>query len=135
MPAALKDAETKSEELNQELASLEFQKKNTFQSPPKEWIDHRLKNLHSTLSKNTTASALALKGLLGTIRLDPIAEKDGDIYSMITDEQYTFKPYYVAHKKIQTLALLDDEHKGSNWFQWRRGWDSNPGIQSPRSTA
>jgi len=31
-----------------------------------------------------------------------------------------FKPYYVAHTKIQTLALLDEKHKGSNWYQWRR---------------
>jgi hypothetical protein len=33
----------------------------------------------------------------------------------------TFKPYYIAHTKIQTLALLDDEYKGSNWYHWRRG--------------
>ena len=29
------------------------------------------------------------------------------------------------HKK-QTLALLDEKNKGSNWFQWRGRWDSNP---------
>ena len=29
-----------------------------------------------------------------------------------------FKPYYVAHTKIQTLALLDDRYKGSNWSRW-----------------
>ena len=33
---------------------------------------------------------------------------------------FSFKPYYVAHTKIQTLALLDDRHKGSNWLHWRR---------------
>ncbi|MCK4786551.1 MAG: hypothetical protein KAV87_22520, partial [Desulfobacteraceae bacterium] len=32
-------------------------------------------------------------------------------------ERWTeFKPYYVAHTKIQTLALLDDKYKGSNWL-------------------
>ena len=31
-----------------------------------------------------------------------------------------FKPHYIAHTKIQTLALLDEEHKGSNWYVWRR---------------
>ena len=30
-----------------------------------------------------------------------------------------FKPYYIAHTKIQTLVLLDDKYKGSNWVQWR----------------
>ena len=36
-----------------------------------------------------------------------------------------FKPYYVAHTKIQTLTLLDEEHKGSNWYHWRKEQDSN----------
>ena len=118
--AALNNAETKSEGLKQEMKSLEFQQKNTFQTPPKEWIDYRLDKLHTTLSKNTACSALALKELLGTIRLEPITDKDADIYSIISDGEYAFKPYYVAHTKIQTLALLDDKHKGSNWYQWRR---------------
>lgn len=37
-----------------------------------------------------------------------------------------FKPYYVAHTKIRTLALLDDKYKGSNWYNWRRERDLNP---------
>ncbi len=32
----------------------------------------------------------------------------------------------IPGQKIQTLALLDERHKGSNWLQWRRGRDSNP---------
>ena len=36
-----------------------------------------------------------------------------------------FKPYYVAHTKIQTLALLDRD-KGSNWSHWWRRRVSNP---------
>jgi len=31
-----------------------------------------------------------------------------------------FKPYYVAHTKIQILALLDEKYKGSIWYQRRR---------------
>ncbi|MBI4845039.1 MAG: hypothetical protein HY810_00955 [Candidatus Omnitrophica bacterium] len=117
---ALQDAETKSEQLKQEVDSLEFQKKNTFQSPPEEWIKHRLENLHSTLSKDTSSAALALKNILGTIKMEPIADKNKDMYAIITDGEYTFKPYYVAHTKINTLALLDDRNKGANWYQWRR---------------
>ena len=36
----------------------------------------------------------------------------------------SFKPYYVAHTKIQTLALLDDRYKGSNWSRWWRWRDT-----------
>ena len=33
---------------------------------------------------------------------------------MISSGEKGFKPYYVAHTKIQTLALLDEGYKGSN---------------------
>jgi hypothetical protein len=37
-----------------------------------------------------------------------------------------FKPYYVAHTKVQTIALLENSDNGSNWLQsWKR-WESNP---------
>ena len=123
---ALKQAETKSECLGSEMKSLEFQKKNIFKSPPREWIEHRLERLRETLNKNTVSSALALKELLGTIRLEPISDKKSDFYYLLKDGQQVFKPYYVAHTKTQTLALLDEQHKGSNWYHWRRGEDSNP---------
>ncbi|GAI36359.1 unnamed protein product [marine sediment metagenome] len=102
-----------------------IQKENTFQSPPKEWVNHRLENLHETLAKNTVASALALKEILAPIQLEPIPDTESDFYQIIDGEK-KFKPYYIAHTKIQTLALLDDRYKGSNWLHWRRGWDSNP---------
>jgi hypothetical protein len=63
---------------------------------------------------------LSLKELLGNIRLEPIADKESDIYSLINSSQSEFKPYYVAHTKINTLALLDDRDKGANWYYWRR---------------
>ena len=108
----------------EEIKSPEFQKENAFQSPPKEWIDHRLEHLHETLSKNTVSSALALKGILGTIQLEPISDEESDFYQIISGDKKKFKPYYIAHTKIQTLALLDERHKSSNWLHWRRGWDS-----------
>ena len=123
---ALKEAERKSNDLKEEMKSLEFQKENAFQSPPKEWIDHRLEHLHETLSKNTVSSALALKGILGTIQLEPISDEESDFYQIINGDKKKFKPYYIAHTKIQTLALLDERHKSSNWLHWRRGRDSNP---------
>ncbi len=120
----MKEAERKSDDLKEEMKSLEFQKENAFQSPPKEWIDHRLKHLHETLSKNTVASALALKGILGSIQLEAVSNEESDFCQIINGDEKKFKPYYVAHTKIQTLALLDERHKSSNWSHWRRGWDS-----------
>ena len=124
---ALNEAEKKSDELRQEVGSLEFQKENSFKAPPKEWINHRLENLRETLNKNTVSSSLALKELMGPISLEPVLDKEKDFYRLFEGKDRDFKPYYVAHTKIRTLALLDEEQKGSNWYQWRRGRDSNPG--------
>ncbi len=136
---ALNESERRNENLRQEIESLEFQKQNSFKAPPKEWIDHRLDRLRETLNKNTVISSLALKELLGVIRLEPIMDEKADLYWTLdcfvapnkfgaprNDGGGGFKPYYVAHTKIQTLALLDEERKGSNWLRWRRREDSNP---------
>ena len=125
---ALDEAEKKNEELTQEIGSLEFQKANSFKAPPKEWINYRLENLRETLNKNTVSSALALKELLGPISLEPVLTKENDFYRLSEGNEKNFKPYCVAHSKIRTLALLDEEKKGSNWLHWRRGRDSNPGT-------
>jgi len=116
---AIKEAEQRTEELQTEVNSLNFQKDNHFKTPPKEWIDYRLEKLTETLNKNTVSSSLALKELLGPIELEPVSTKEDDFYKLFEGEERNFKPYYVAHTKIQTLALLDDEHKGSNWYHWR----------------
>ena len=122
---ALKEDEMKSENLKEEIKSLEFQRQNTFKAPPKEWIKDRLENLHQTLAKNTCSSASALKSLLGTIQLEPVSDRNEDFYSIVNGEK-KFKPYYIAHTKIQTLAVLDDRHKVSNWSRWWRRRESNP---------
>ncbi len=68
---------------------------------------------------------MALKELLGAITLEPVLNKDADLYQLFAGNEKNFKPYYVAHTKIQTLALIDEEHKGSNWYHWRRVEDLN----------
>ena len=123
---ALKDAENKGEVLKKEIDLLLYQKQNKFTSPPKEWIKHRLEKLRDTLNKNTTSSSLAPKELLGGISLEPITDRKSDFYYIVSNGDIKFKPYYIAHTNIQTLALLDDKYKGSNWYHWRRGRDSNP---------
>ncbi len=142
---ALGEAEKRNEVLEQEIGSLEFQKQNSFKAPPREWIDYRLKLLRETLNKNTEASSLALKEILSPITLEPVMSEEEDMYGVFKNviassppaeapRNDRFKPYYVAHTKIQSLALLDDMNKNSgasvcgdspcagkssNWYNWR----------------
>ena len=67
----------------------------------------------------TAPAALALKELLSPIMLEPVMDKKDDLYRLFEGEERNFKPYYVAHTKIQTLALLDEQGKGSNWYGMR----------------
>lgn len=62
---------------------------------------------------------------MGSIALEPVLTKDADLYQLFEGNEKDFRPYYVAHSKIRTLALLDDERKGANWLQWRRREDLN----------
>lgn len=115
---AIMDAEGRQEKLNSEMQALEFQRKGAFSSPPREWIDWRLEQFRETLDKNTKASAMALKDLLGKIEMEPV---NGE--SVFSNGQLLqTKPHYIAHSNIETLALLDQENKGVNWLQWRTKW-------------
>ncbi len=113
---ALTEAESRGEKIKNEVQALEFQKKNAFKAPPKEWIDFRLEKFYETLNKNTKASALALKDILGTIELEPVAGQcvveNGNLIQV--------KPHYIAHSNLETLALLDEQSHGSNWLNWRK---------------
>lgn len=112
---AIVDAEGRSERLKNEMQGMEFQTKNAFKSPPKEWIEHRLDKFKKTLDMNTKASALALKELLGSIEMEPVpgecVVENGNLIQR--------KGYYVAYSNIQTLALLN-ETQGSNWLHCRK---------------
>jgi site-specific DNA recombinase len=119
---AIVDSETRQGKLQGEIQALDYQRTNAFKAPPKEWIEFRLERFQETLNKNTKASALALKELLGTIELEPI--KDDCIVE--NGRLIESKPYYLAHSNIASLALLDQEHKSTNWYLLRREWDSNP---------
>jgi len=52
------------------------------------------------------------------------SEENGDSprtrSARLVQSPFSFKPYYVAHTKIRTYALLEEGHKGTNWLQWRR---------------
>ncbi|MBX7065613.1 MAG: recombinase family protein [Parachlamydiales bacterium] len=112
---AIVDAEGRSDKLQIEMKAMEFQTRNAFKAPPKEWIEHRLDKLKETLGMNTKASGLALKDLLGTIEMEAVpgecVVENGNLIQN--------KPYYLAHSTIDTLALLD-EPKGTNWSLLRK---------------
>jgi hypothetical protein len=94
---ALAEAENRIAQLELEINSLQFQKKSSFKTPSQEWINHRMTNLPETLNKNSTASARALKNLLGSINMEPIPEKDKGS-----------KPYYIAHAKIGVFICQEN---------------------------
>jgi len=126
---ALNEAEKKNEGLKLEIEALEFQARNTFKSPPKEWINYRLERLGETLRQDTIASSLALKEIMTPINLEPVLTKEADLFRLFEGSERDFKPYYVAHTKINTLALLDEKDQGANWSQWWSCRESNPGPQ------
>ncbi len=125
---ALKEAEHKDDNLRQDIEGLEAQGSKAFEPPPKEWITLRLERLRETLHQNVGAAAQALKELLGTVRLEPVTDQEADPYHVMAEEGYTFKPYYVAHTKINTLALLD-ERQGANWSKWWRRRELHPRLR------
>ncbi len=121
---AIVEAENRQGKLKGEIQAMDFQRTNAFKAPPKEWIEFRLERFQETLNKNTKASALALKELLGTIELEPV--KDDCVVE--NGHLIESKPYYLAYSNIATLALLDEKHKGTNWYLLRTQWDSNLSI-------
>jgi site-specific DNA recombinase len=113
---ALSEAEKKKERLQEELEALEYQKANSVCAPPREWMERRLAKLRETLNKDSRASGLALKELLGTVSLEPVSE-GGEKLDGVGKHR---RAHYLAHTKIQTLALLDDGHKVPDWPLKRR---------------
>jgi len=112
---AITEAEGRSDKLKMEIHDLDHQRTNAFKAPPKEWIEHRLENFYETLNKNTKASALALKDLLGSIEMEPVL---GECF-VECGKLVQNRAYYLANTQIQTFALLE-ETKGSNWLRCRK---------------
>ncbi len=119
---AIVDAENRQGKLQGEIQAMDFQRTNAFKAPAKEWIEFRLERFQETLNKNTKASALALKEILGTIEFEPVQSNPIIENGCVIES----RPYYLAHSNIETLALLDEKHKGTNWYLLRKRRDSNP---------
>ena len=127
---ALAASERKVEELQIEVDALRKSRDAVFQAPPRAWIEERIQTLQAVLEQRTAQSALILRKLLGTVKLEPT---QGDIG----------KSYYRAKSTFQPLALLEPMENtnpklavqglpsdgGSNSLRW---WNSTPRYQTSR---
>ena len=111
---ALVETERRVEALREELEALSRSQRKVFQTPPVEWIEERLSRVKEVLERRTEQSALLLRNVLGTIRLEP---RKGDVG----------RPCYLAKTSIDCTALLEPPpgaeatDGGSNSLrQWRR---------------
>jgi hypothetical protein len=106
---ALETAERQATVLRGEIQALEATTRNVFEAPPVSWVAERVQRLQEVLERETSRSALLLRGVLGLVNLRPVAPEVG-------------KPYYQAETTLRALDLLNDPEGGSNWSrQWRRG--------------
>ncbi len=128
---ALAASERKVEELTASLEVLRRSQTDSFQTPPRVWIEERLQNLQQVLERNTGASAPLVRRIFGPIRLEVVVPEVG-------------KQYYVARSRLNVVELLNvpatkpdldsgDEgpkrapsSPGSNTLRWWRRGELNP---------
>jgi hypothetical protein len=104
--------------LKSEVLALEETTNNVFKAPPLEWIKEKVINIKETLELQTEQSALLLRNILGTIKLEPVTPDIG-------------KPYLKAVSKLHVWALIEkkrplekwpskpEPYDGSNSIDWR----------------
>jgi hypothetical protein len=111
---ALAAAERRADELQADLEALRRSREAVPEMPPRAWIEERVATLQELLERRTTQSALLLRNLLGTVRLECCR---GDLG----------KPCYRAKSTLQPLALLESTElavpgppgdSGSNTLRW-----------------
>ena len=118
---ALAASEKRVEALHSELEVLRRSRETAFTLPPREWIEERITTIQPVLERRTEQSALLLRKLLGTIRMEPVTPEVG-------------RRYYRARTSLDVLAVLEEEpgtesedsDPGSNTLHWWRRRESNP---------
>ena len=116
---ALAESERRAQPLDRELDDLRRSRARVFRAPPPEWVRHRVAGIQEVLERRTERSALILRDILGTIRMEPTSPDVG-------------KPYYRAITRIDTIAVLETpsgeqslDSGSKSLRKWRR-WESNP---------
>lgn len=89
---ALAASEKRVETLQAELEALRRSREVAFILPPREWLTERITTIQEVLERRTERSALLLKRLLGTIRMEPVTPDIG-------------RPYYRAFSDLETWQL------------------------------
>jgi len=124
---ALMASEKRIEALRAELDGLKRSHETLAAIPPREWIQERITRLQTVLEQRTGRSALLVRQLLGTIRMEATTPEIG-------------RPYYRARTNIDVLAIMDEEpaarpagaDAGSNSLHWWRRRESNPRPRARR---
>lgn len=96
---ALAASERRAAALRTEVELLRRGRDEVFKAPPLAWIEEPVATIQEVLERRTGQSALILRKLLGTVRLEPAK---GDIG----------RPYFRAVSALQVLSLLDAEASG-----------------------
>ena len=112
---ALLVSEKRVEALRSELEVLRRSSERVLAMPPREWIEEWITTIQPILERRTVRSALILRKLLGTIRMEAVTPEVG-------------RTYYRARTKLDVLAVLGedpgtkskDSEPGSNSLQWWR---------------
>ncbi len=116
---ALTASEKRLEDFRLDLDGLRRSQHEVFSAPPREWLAERMMTMQTVLERRTQRSALLLRKLLGTIRMEPVTPEIG-------------RPYYRALSHLDALAIVEidpdspDSEPGSNSLQWWRRRESNP---------
>jgi len=116
---ALTASEKRLEDFRADLDGLRRSRNEVFSAPPREWLAERMMTIQTVLERRTQRSALLLRKLLGTIRMEPVTPEIG-------------RPYYRALSHLDALAIVEidpdspDSEPGSNSLQWWRRRESNP---------
>jgi len=118
---ALADAEGRVKTLKVDVLSLEAARVEAFEPPPEAWIADRLAHLEDVLALRTEQSALALRRLLGNVKMTPQKPEVGRSYYTLT----------CAFQALNLLDLVKDagnvgQAVGSNLLQWWRAEYSKP---------
>jgi len=112
----IKLVEKELETVKQDIEKYENSKAKQFTTPPKEWIIDRLLHVRELLGKRTEQSALLIRKMTNELTMTPVypPESEG-------------KPYYHVDCDVLSTAILKRTDKGSNWLQWWKRRESNPG--------
>lgn len=95
LAAAIDESDKQIETLQADIEQLQDRYAQALRVPPMAWIEDKLRNVHEVLRRRTGASALVLRKVLGSVKLEPRRPDVG-------------RDYYVAHTLLGVVQLLGE---------------------------